>query len=292
MDKGQIIYTFTKQVFLKAYLKAWQKYAEVGSEIGAERQYLVIEEINRGNCAQIFGDLFQLLDRSENGFSSYSISADSDIRSAIADAFVNEEEYKLSKDINVDIFFPNYYSNSGQTISKDIQEGRILLLPPNLYIWATMNTSDQSLFPIDSAFKRRWDWEYVPIQYANDKWMIDIQGNKYPWVAFQKEVNKRIYKINDSEDKMLGDFFVKADKNDVISHSVFLNKILFYLWNDVCKDGEGDIFKKDEKTDLTFSDLYGSDGTTNLIAMMEYLKVKPEGSDTKNESIVEDETTD
>jgi hypothetical protein len=154
-----------------------------------------------------------------------------------------------------------------------------------------MNTSDQSLFPIDSAFKRRWDWEYVPIKYANDKWMIDIQGTKYSWVAFQREVNKRIYDINHSEDKMLGDFFVKADKNDVISHSVFLNKILFYLWNDVCKDGEGDIFKTSVNKDITFSDLYGPNGIENLIAMMEYLKVELEGSDEENESIVEDEAT-
>jgi hypothetical protein len=154
-----------------------------------------------------------------------------------------------------------------------------------------MNTSDQSPFPIDSAFKRRWDWEYVPIKYANDKWMIDIQGTKYSWVAFQREVNKRIYDINHSEDKMLGDFFVKANDQDVISEKVLINKILFYLWNDVCKDGEGDIFKKDANTDLTFSDLYGSKGTENLIAMMEYLGVKPEGSDEENESIVEDEAT-
>jgi hypothetical protein len=137
-----------------------------------------------------------------------------------------------------------------------------------------MNTSDQSLFPIDSAFKRRWDWEYVPIKYANGNWVIEIGNIRYSWVSFQKIVNKKVYDINHSEDKMLGDFFVKANDQDVISEKVLINKILFYLWNDVCKDGEGDIFKKDANTDLTFSDLYSSKGTENLIAMMEYLGVE------------------
>ena len=137
-----------------------------------------------------------------------------------------------------------------------------------------MNTSDQSLFPIDSAFKRRWDWVYVPIKYANGNWVIEIGDLRYSWVSFQKIVNKKVYEINHSEDKMLGDFFVKANDQDVITEKVLINKILFYLWNDVCKDGEGDIFKKDANTDLTFSDLYGEEGTKNLIEMMKYLEVE------------------
>ena len=263
-SEEKIIYTFIPQAFLKAYLKAWQN--------PDKKVYLVIEEINRGNCAQIFGDIFQLLDRQSNGYSSYPIEADTDIQKVIQEYFATGE-YALSEDINIGDVVEKYRSNYGETLSKDIQNGRVLLLPPNLYIWATMNTSDQSLFPIDSAFKRRWDWKYIPIKYANENWVIDIKGAKYSWVSFQKIVNQKIYDINHSEDKMLGDFFVKAE-NDVIIEKVLLNKILFYLWNDVCKDGEGDIFKKDENTDLTFSDLFGSEGTTNLIAMMKYLKVE------------------
>ena len=260
VQNDKIVYSFVPQAFLKAYVAAWQN--------PEQSVFLVIEEINRGNCAQIFGDIFQLLDRKDNGESEYPIQADQDIRECLAKEFADVEG-----------------------LEANIQSGEELVLPANLHIWATMNTSDQSLFPIDSAFKRRWDWEYVPIKYANDKWKIDIQGTKYSWVAFQREVNKRIYEINHSEDKMLGDFFVKANDQNVITEKVLINKILFYLWNDVCKDGEGDIFKIDNEKNITFSDLYGSDGTNNLIAMMEYLGVKPIDSEEEKESSIEDEAT-
>lgn len=120
---------------------------------------MIIEEINRGNCAQIFGDLFQLLDRGNDGYSEYSIRADKDLQKHLSKAF---------EDIEIEDY-PN------------IKNGKELLLPSNLYIRATMNTSDQSLFPIDSAFKRRWDWRYMPIAKGNDNgvklnWQIDIDG--------------------------------------------------------------------------------------------------------------------
>lgn len=253
----KIVYSFTPQAFLEAYVAAWKNQDKP--------VFLVIEELNRGNCAHIFGDIFQLLDRKDNGESEYPIKADQDIRKFLAKEFADVEG-----------------------LEDDIQSGKVLVLPSNLYIWATMNTSDQSLFPIDSAFKRRWDWVYVPIKYANGNWVIEIGDLRYSWVSFQKIVNKKVYEINHSEDKMLGDFFVKANDQDVITEKVLINKILFYLWNDVCKDGEGDIFKKDEKTDLTFSDLYGSNGTNNLIAMMDYLGVEKIEDDDMDEN---DETS-
>lgn len=138
---------------MKAYLAAWKKYAEGGET--AEPQFLIIEEINRGNCAQIFGDLFQLLDRNGNGFSTYPIEADADLQKEITKAFAEEEKYKINGELSVESAVKDYTSNYGASLSEDILKGRILLLPNNLYIWATMNTSDQSLFPIDSAFKRR-----------------------------------------------------------------------------------------------------------------------------------------
>ena len=152
-----------------------------------------------------------------------------------------------------------------------IKDGE-LCLPSNLYIWATMNTSDQSLFPIDSAFKRRWDWEYEPIKYMNTDWGIEIGGNLYSWTSFQKEVNNRIFEATNSEDKMLGDFFVKPN-NSVISEKLFINKVLFYLWNDVCKDGDGDIFKTEENRDVKFSDLYDTNASATLKSMMKNLGV-------------------
>lgn len=233
-----IEYDFVPQAFIKAYIRAYQT---------EENVYLVIEEINRGNCAQIFGDLFQLLDRDENGVSEYKIKADADI--------VNYLEEKLGKD------------------SAGIKDGE-LCLPSNLYIYATMNTSDQSLFPIDSAFKRRWDWEYEPIKYKNTDWAVEISGNKYSWTSFQKKVNEKILGDTNSEDKMLGDYFVKANNENVISEKLFVNKVLFYLWNDVCKDGDNDIFKTDDNKDVKFSDLYGDKGTEILLGMMNNLGVE------------------
>lgn len=237
LSEDTITYEFVPQAFLNAYMQAYRK--------PYENVYLIIEEINRGNCAQIFGDLFQLLDRDENGASEYTIKADTDLK-----VFLEE---KLGED------------------KPGIEDGE-LCLPSNLYIYATMNTSDQSLFPIDSAFKRRWDWEYEPIKYKNEDWVIEVQEDTYSWVSFQKEINKRIFDATSSEDKMLGDYFVNPS-DGVITEKMLLNKILFYLWNDVCKDGEGDIFKVSETEDVSFSELYGDEGKDKLIAMLDYLDV-------------------
>ena len=233
----EIAYSFVPQTFIKAYIQAYKN--------PDKNIYLIIEEINRGNCAQIFGDLFQLLDRDENGVSEYPIKADSDLK------------MYLEKELE------NYPDG--------IKDGE-LCLPSNLYIWATMNTSDQSLFPIDSAFKRRWDWEYEPIKYKNTDWVIEIGDNKYSWTSFQQIINDKIFEATSSEDKMLGDYFVKPC-NNVISEKQFINKVLFYLWNDVCKDGDGDIFRTEDNKDVKFSDLYNDNGTVALQSMMKYLGV-------------------
>ena len=111
------------------------------------------------------------------------------------------------------------------------------------------------------------------IKYKNTNWIIDINDNKYSWVSFQREINKRIYDATSSEDKMLGDYFVNPS-DGIVTEKILLNKILFYLWNDVCKDGEGDIFKTADNEEITFSDLHGDGGTDKLIAMMTYLKVE------------------
>ena len=233
----EIAYSFVPQTFIKAYTHAYKN--------PDENIYLIIEEINRGNCAQIFGDLFQLLDRDENGGSEYPIKADSDLK------------MYLEGELGV--------GHNG------IKDGE-LCLPSNLYIWATMNTSDQSLFPIDSAFKRRWDWEYEPIKYKNTDWVIEIGDNTYKWTSFQLIINDKIFEATNSEDKMLGDYFVKPCDN-VISEKQFINKVLFYLWNDVCKDGDGDIFRTDDNKDIKFSDLYKDNCIDTLQSMMEYLGV-------------------
>lgn len=260
IKESRITYKFVKQAFLKAYLAAWKKYAE-GSVDNVEPQFLVIEEINRGNCAQIFGDLFQLLDRTDDGFSSYPIEADADLQAEIENAFKSEKEYLLEKDLSIEGVVKNYTSNYGASLSEDVLCGRVLLLPNNLYIWATMNTSDQSLFPIDSAFKRRWDWRYVKITDAKKGWMIKCGSEACDWWTFVQEINKVIAVETSSDDKKLGYFFCKPENGGIaISEEKFVGKVLFYLWNDVFKDGNTSKFKvTEESEEPSFEDFYTTD---------------------------------
>lgn len=217
-----ITYEFVPQAFTKAYIRAWQTKDPV---------FLVIEEINRGNCAQIFGDLFQLLDR-KNNISEYPIKPDTDLGSYI------HSEFKKNSCIAPE--------------DSAIYKGEELCLPANLYIWATMNTSDQSLFPIDSAFKRRWEWRYIKIAKPIDKETDNpfdwhIEGNT-DWWQFLKKINAIINKMTNSADKQLGYFFAKADDAGEIKYDRFVAKVCFYLWNDIFKtyamdDVETDLFK-------------------------------------------------
>jgi hypothetical protein len=204
-DTGGITYKYVPQAFTKAYCKAWKN--------PDTPVYLIIEEINRGNCAQIFGDLFQLLDRDE-GVSEYPVSPDTDL-----------EEYLKTELVRLD---------SGEVIGTDGIEDNKLTLPANLHILATMNTSDQSLFPMDSAFKRRWNWIYVPIDADNpeSQFVITLGDKKYEWGKFLIAANEHIKDVSESEDKQMGNFFIKDD----IKTKDFVSKVMFYLWSEVCKD--------------------------------------------------------
>lgn len=243
----KIIYEFVNQAFLQAYVKAWEKYCEGGFD-NAHKQYLVIEEINRGNCAQIFGDLFQLLDRNNAGFSDYPIKADADMAKQLK---------KQLKDLTIEDPDAINRLYKGEDIVSQVLNGELLLLPKNLYIWATMNTSDQSLFPIDSAFKRRWDWQYMPIANGFENWYISIEDYKFDWWQFLQKINKLIGATTHSEDKKLGYYFCKA-KNKEIDANLFVSKVIFYLWNDVFKDYEfaNSVFDDIDGNKLTFDKFY------------------------------------
>ena len=251
MKEDKIVYEFVSQAFMQAYVEAWKKYCTVQEGEEPVDEYLVIEEINRGNCAQIFGDLFQLLDRGDEGFSEYPIKADSDMKKQLKKEFAGLE---IKDKVSINDFF------KGKDIVAQVLEGEVLLLPNNLYIWATMNTSDQSLFPIDSAFKRRWDWYYVPISNAEKNWTIEVNGAKYDWWNFLQAINDRVYDATYSEDKKLGYFFCKAD-DGIISSSKFVSKVIFYLWNDVFKDSEfeGSAFRDENGEKLSFDKFYSVD---------------------------------
>ena len=255
--KEQIVYEFVPQAFLLAYIAAWKNYADADVN-NIKKQYLVIEEINRGNCAQIFGDLFQLLDRNDKGFSEYPINADADMKKQLNKAF-RGLEIPQKNSIN-DMF-------EGRDVVKGVLDGDLLLLPNNLYIWATMNTSDQSLFPIDSAFKRRWDWKYIPISDAGKGWTICVNKNKYDWWNFLEKINAHIDSTTNSEDKKLGYFFCKANDNNEISAETFVGKVIFYLWNDVFKDYDfsDKIFYDEEGDKLTFNRFYTAEGVDSKV---------------------------
>lgn len=251
LHKEQIVYEFVAQSFLQAYVNAWKKFDK------DDKQYLVIEEINRGNCAQIFGDLFQLLDRNDYGFSDYPIKADADMKRQLQKAFAG---LVIAQKDKINAIY------EGKDIVSQVLNGDILLLPNNLYIWATMNTSDQSLFPIDSAFKRRWDWTYMPISNAEKDWIIEVDGSKYDWWQFLEKINEKIGSTTNSEDKKLGYFFCKA-QDGVISVKTFVGKVIFYLWNDVFKDYEfGDaIFNDEDGSKLSFDKFYTSEGKNSKV---------------------------
>lgn len=257
VTEERIVYEFVEQAFLQAYIQAWKFYANSNDE--TKKQFLVIEEINRGNCAQIFGDLFQLLDRNSYGFSDYPIQADNDMRKQLKKAF---NGLNISDENKVHI---NACYKGDKDYVKQVLEGEILLLPDNFYIWATMNTSDQSLFPIDSAFKRRWDWQYMPISKGRENgkdmnWSIIANDNEYDWWSFLTKINEQIGSTTNSEDKKLGFFFCKA-VNGKISAETFVGKVIFYLWNDVFKDFGFDnaIFNDEDGSTLSFDKFYSTE---------------------------------
>ncbi len=245
-DAGELDYRFVPQVFTNAYVAALRH--------PEDPIFLIIEEINRGNCAQIFGDLFQLLDRT-NGESDYEIKPDTELAKFLATEGVPSESLKL---------------------------------PANLHIYATMNTSDQSLFPMDSAFKRRWEMEYKPIQYYGseaDIFTFEIGDKKYSWIAFLQMVNDLIVNATDSEDKQMGEFFIKGP----VTEKEFVNKVMFYLWNDVCKDLYNPrrvsapyfmrikTLTEGEKNDyFTFAELFSdrNKGSRLLLGFLEYIESK------------------
>lgn len=249
--KEELAYEFVPQVFTNAYVRALKSLADANLTESEKQVYLIIEEINRGNCAQIFGDLFQLLDR-KNGRSEYSIIPDAELRKYLAKEGLASNELEL---------------------------------PENLHIYATMNTSDQSLFPMDSAFKRRWAMEYVPIdldQETAKKYTFKISGEDYSWVEFLRKINPLIRKATDSEDKQMGEFFIK----DHVTEEEFVNKVMFYLWNDVCKDLYSasrisplyfmrSAAGEDKKDVFTFAELFG-DGRHN----------EDDGTDTKPKELM------
>lgn len=249
-EKGEeeIGYRFVPQAFSTIYSRAWQD--------PTQPYYLVIEEINRGNCAEIFGEIFQLLDRN----SEYTVTPSKELREHLLKDFSDNPEHE------------------------GIRKG--LKLPSNLHILATMNTSDQSLFPMDSAFKRRWEWEYVPICYdprtEEDKdnlsfgYEIELpDGTKYRWIDFISKINNNHIKNNPSlgMDKCIGNYFIKPDSGNFITLKPFISKVIFYLWNDVFKDEDNKVFESNGSYEDFFP--IASAGVTKVKELFERIELSP-----------------
>lgn len=305
-DSQCLTYEFVEQAFLEAYKQAW---------MNPEKEIaLVIEEINRGNCAQVFGDIFQLLDRSDDGWSTYPIKADTDIAEHLKELRIPGYAASMNKRFGLD--------KEGKDRYPDRDWFGFMALPPNMSILATMNTSDQSLFPIDSAFKRRWDWKYIKIKKGKKEngeelgWNIQIKdANGEPvkiidenttlsWWNFIQKVNEIIASMTSSADKQLGYFFCKPsekanetdEKPAIITADTLVGKVIFYLWNDVFKDygfEDASLFtyqeekngKKTEK-DLAFADFYDEEGEqVNTVRLVDFLNriMKWQNNNTENE---------
>lgn len=285
-NEENIVYEYQQEAFINAYLQAWDNY----ENNAAENFYLVIEEINRGNCAQIFGDMFQLLDRDEKGFSSYKVSTDMALR-----------RY-LSKELQSEDFVG---------MPSDLRSGYWMQLPPNLCILATMNTSDQSLFPMDSAFKRRWEWKYVKIDTSKvANVLLDVNGIHYQWSQFLDKINEFIQKETGSTAKQIGPWFAKADmkaepgadKPTMISYDNFRSKVLFFLFNDALRDYDnfGQLFRKEDDNSeypFLFENLFSGDkdGTDRVELFLKNLGVDitnqdlEEGKESENEPSIDSE---
>lgn len=199
MHDNKIIYEFSPGIFTLALLKALQN--------KNKHIFLIIEEMSRGNIASIFGDIFQLLDRRDDGYSEYFID------NSIISNFITKE--------------------TNQNITK-------IFLPPNLSIIGTVNTNDQNVNVLDTAFKRRFEFRYIqvePIQqngtYLNS-FTFKLGNNSFEWNALYMTLNLFIInKLNLNEDKQIGQFFIKFGTDDEHNKNLIKNKLLHYLWEDI-----------------------------------------------------------
>lgn len=245
-EKGEdsISYRYVPGPFMRTYVKAIKNCMDDSEP--PQPYLLLIEEINRANTAAVFGDVFQLLDRKNNA-SEYPIQASEDIK-----------KY-LSKETGLSI---DHFSE--------------IKIPDNMFIWATMNSADQGVFPMDTAFKRRWSFEYLNIDENDneiDKYYVDINGEEIKWNSLRKAINNYLSEKGVNEDKLLGPFFIdintmKEDRSSLSSgkdsinkdifNEVFKNKVLMYLFEDAAKQRPTIFNGVDSKSKKRFSEICNS----------------------------------
>uniref|UniRef100_A0A7C4JQV9 Restriction endonuclease n=1 Tax=Thermodesulfobacterium geofontis TaxID=1295609 RepID=A0A7C4JQV9_9BACT len=232
----KVVYKFIEGILTKALRRAYELMVDADNK-EPNKVFLIIDELNRGNSSAIFGIFFNLLDRNEDGWSVYSVEVD-----------------KLLEEKIFPEGLRNRIKNSSNNKLKKLiyQEKVRIKFPPNFYIIATLNTSDESIFYMDSAFKRRWEWYYMDennqlFPKADDKvipfglwnWLRQIINR----ILTNEEISNRIRGL---DDKILGFYFVNS-KNGFIRITELVNKISFHLWDSVFRQNRGllkDFFKK------------------------------------------------
>ncbi|MDB9536428.1 AAA family ATPase [Dolichospermum planctonicum CS-1226] len=248
-DGSGVTYKFYEGHFLRALGLAYKKIIE-GSN---ENVLLVIDELNRGNAAAIFGSIFQLLDREDDYWSTYEVNLSEleivGLLRTMGSVIVNEHiKLDSSSFTSVTNLAEKYLRDNNKDyalrVLENLKNGSITI-PSNLSIIATINTSDESIYYLDSAFKRRWDWEYVDVPNSKSyedipekvKEILVVIGEKqYYWYDLVIKINEFIKSKSDYirriEDKQIGWWFLKA-KDNKIEESAIKNKLMFYLWDSV-----------------------------------------------------------
>ncbi len=261
INNQNVLYVYQMGIFLEALCKA---YLNPNDEC-----FLIIEEINRGNTSAIFGNIFQLLDRDTNGVSSYPISLPKQAFLEILKKLVNsnvivEQEHieHTNTKYPYSNFDPNKHTATFKSNFDNITVNNFSIkLPKNLHILATMNTSDHSIYYMDSAFKRRWDWVYVDLKSGintckHRKIEYTYPINKINWINWVDNLNKWIVdnekSIRSIEDKQIGYFFINKDQ---ILVDDIKNKVMFFIWDHVFDRDKSPIIKLLSNSNLvTFGD--------------------------------------
>ena len=249
-DNETITYTYVPGILTKLLIRALNN--------PKEDFLLIIEEINRANTAAVFGDFFQLLDRDKNGNSEYDIVVSEDLKLLFSknkiSENINTECLEVIQHDEISVVEENQNSSENQTDFK-------LKLPFNFYIWATMNSADQGVMPLDTAFKRRWEFEYIGINDAYDKSKDENGKSEFDtynfkanenelanWNDFRIKINEILSKCHVPEDKLLGPYFIsksilESGDPDKIKNAI-KNKVLMYLYEDAGKQHRRKIFKE------------------------------------------------
>ena len=224
----KITYEFVPGPFIRTYIKAIR--SAMSEDV--KPYVLIIEEINRANVAGVFGDVFQLLDRKNNGESEYAINASEDLK-----------KYLAKEDVLGDI------------LGEDLDNYSELKIPGNMFIWATMNSADQGVYPMDTAFKRRWNFKYLGIDEREadiKKYDFNlVKNDPINWNCLRKAINARLSSLKINEDKQLGPFFISKnilDKDTRAFKDAFINKVIMYLFEDAAKSKRNDLFNADYKS--------------------------------------------